>query len=75
MPIDNWYKIVYYYNMTEKQYKKDALFDAKLYSFMLESDLREWLQEEAKKRKISVSQLMREAIENYMKLTKAGVLD
>ena len=54
----------------DKKYKLDKLDDGKLYSFKIEVSLLEWLREEADQRKISVSQLIRDAIEFYMKLSK-----
>jgi len=63
--IYSWYK----YGM-DKKYTLERLDDAKLYSFKIEVSLLEWLREEANRRKISVSQLIRDAIEFYMKLSK-----
>ena len=54
----------------DKKYTLDKLEDAKLYSFKIEVSLLGWLREEADQRKISVSQLIRDAIEFYMKFTK-----
>ena len=54
----------------DKKYTLDKLDDGKLYSFKIEVSLLEWLREEADRRKISVSQLIRDAIEFYMKLSK-----
>ena len=54
----------------DKKYTLERLDDAKLYSFKIEVSLLEWLQEEAKSQKISVSKLIRDAIEFYMKLSK-----
>jgi len=54
----------------DKKYTLERLDDAKLYSFKIEVSLLEWLREEANRRKISVSQLIRDAIEFYMKLSK-----
>ena len=56
--------------MDERTYTNEPLEDAKLFSFMIEVSLLAWLREEAGKRKISVSRLIRDAIEFYMKLSK-----
>jgi hypothetical protein len=54
----------------ETKYTLDKLDDGKLYSFKIEVSLLEWLREEADQRKISVSQLIRDAIDFYRKLSK-----
>jgi hypothetical protein len=56
--------------MDEKTYTNEPLNNAKLYSFMLENDQRDWLQKEAARKQVSVSRLIREAIEFYMKFAK-----
>jgi len=54
----------------DKKYTLDKLDDGKLYSFKIDQSLLDWLRAEAKERKISVSQLIRDAVEFYMKLSK-----
>jgi len=49
-------------------YRKDTLEDSKLYSFKIEVSLLDWLRLESERSKKSVSQLIREAIELYMKI-------
>jgi hypothetical protein len=55
-------------NMSDNTYTKDELTNAKLYSFMLENEQRDLLQKEAQARQISVSQLIREAIELWFRV-------
>ena len=53
----------------EKKYTLERLgFGAKLYSFMIDRSRLSWLRIEAKERRISVSQLIRDAIELYIKV-------
>ena len=52
----------------DKKYSLDKLDNAKLYSFMIEVSLLEWLRNTAKERQISVSQLIRDAIDLYIKV-------
>jgi len=54
-------------------YRKDTLEDSKLYSFKIEVSLLDWLRKEAEAQKISVSQLIREAIEFYARVKEAKV--
>ena len=54
----------------DKKYKLEKLEKSILYSFKIEVSLLEWLREEAAMQKISVSQLIRDAVEFYMKLSK-----
>jgi len=54
-----------------RRYRNEPLDNAKLYSFNIEQELLDWLRQEAEARKVSVSQLMREAITFYMKFQKA----
>ena len=53
----------------DKKYTLDKLDDGKLYSFKIEMSLLEWLREEADRRKISVSQLIRDSIDFYRKFS------
>jgi hypothetical protein len=53
-----------------KKYNIEPLEDAKLISFMIEPPLLSWLREEARTQKISVSRLIRDAIDFYRKLSK-----
>ena len=53
----------------DKKYTLDKLDDGKLYSFKIEVSLLEWLREEADRRKISVSQLIRDSIDFYRKFS------
>ena len=63
--------IFVYHIFMDTKYTKDTLNNSKRYNFMLELDLLDWLEAEAARRKVSVSQLIREAIEFYMRFTKA----
>ena len=56
----------------DKKYTLDKLDEGKLYSFMVEASLLDWLKMEAKARNISVSQLIRDSIDFYRKFTKVN---
>jgi predicted DNA-binding ribbon-helix-helix protein len=56
----------------ERKYTLERLDKPVLYSFKIDQSLLDWLRQEAKNRKISVSQLIREAVEFYMRFTKAA---
>jgi len=59
--------------MENRKYRNEPLENAKLYSFNIEQDLLDWLRKEAEAQKISVSQLIREAIEFYARVKEAKV--
>ena len=54
----------------DKKYTLERLDESVLYSFKIEVSLLEWLRKEAAEQKISVSQLIRDAIEFRLKLNK-----
>ena len=53
----------------DKKYTLDKLDDGKLYSFLVEASLLDWLKLEADLRKVSVSQLIRDSIDFYRKFS------
>jgi len=56
----------------ERKYTLERLNDPVLYSFKIDQSLLDWLRQEAKNRRIPVSQLIREAVEFYMRFQKAA---
>lgn len=70
--LDKFYNMLYT-DFMDKKYRLEKLDEgAKLYSFMIDAGLLDWLKKEAEERKIPVSQLIRECIETYMRFTEAS---
>ena len=51
-----------------KNWKKEKLIDPELMSFYVEYKTRDWLREEALKRKITAGSIIRHALKNLKKL-------